>query len=255
MPLWELIIVLLAGVAAGTINTIVGSGSLITFPTLLFFGYPPVVANMSNNVGLLPRGLTGVHGYRRELAGQGRVLRRLLPASALGGITGALLLLVLPPQVFEVVVPLLIGIGVALVAFGPALQKRAAAAHDDVVHPARAAALPVGIFLAGVYGGYFGAAQGVILVGIMSVLMAQDLQVVNGIKNVLGLCVNTIAALVFITVAGRDIDWLVAAVIGVGTLIGGVIGARVGRRLPRPILRAIIVLIGVTAIIRMTLFA
>lgn len=250
-----MVIVLLAGVAAGTINTIVGSGSLITFPTLIFFGYPPVVANMSNNVGLVPGGLTGVHGYRRELRGQGRVLRRLLPASLLGGITGAALLLVLPPEVFEVVVPVLIALGVALVAWGPALQRRAAAAHGDVVHPARAAMLPVAIFLTGIYGGYFGAAQGVILVGIMSVLLAENLQVVNGIKNVLGLGVNTIAALVFVSVAGRDIDWLVAAVIGVGTLMGGVLGARVGRRLPQPALRGFIILIGLVAIVRMTVSA
>lgn len=255
MSPWELLVILLAGVAAGTINTIVGSGSLVTFPTLLFFGYPPVVANMSNNVGLVPGGLTGVHGYRRELTGQGRVLRRLVPASLLGGICGALLLLVLPAEVFEVIVPVLIAVGVALVAFGPWLQSRAAAAHDDVVHPARAAMLPVGIFLAGVYGGYFGAAQGVILVGIMSVLMVQDLQVINGIKNVLGLVVNSVAATVFISIAGRDIDWAVAGVIGVGTLIGGVVGARVGRRLPRPVLRGVIIVIGVVAIGRMTVFA
>lgn len=255
MPFWELVIVLLAGVAAGTINTIVGSGSLITFPTLIFFGYPPIVANMSNSVGLVPGGLTGVHGYRRELRGQGRVLRQLLPASLLGGITGASLLLVLPPEVFEVVVPVLIALGVALVAWGPALQKRAAAAHGDVVHPARPAMLPIAIFLTGIYGGYFGAAQGVILVGIMSVLLAQDLQVVNGIKNVLGLGVNTVAALVFVSVAGRDIDWPAAAAIGAGTLMGGVLGARVGRRLPQSALRAFIILIGLVAIVRMTIFA
>ena len=256
MSAFEVVAILLAGVAAGTINTIVGSGSLVTFPTLLFFGYPPVVANMSNTVGLVGGGITGVHGYRRELRGAGQVLRRLVPASLLGGITGGVLLLVLPPEVFEVVVPLLIAVGVVLVMLGPRLQRRAAERRRrDPAPTPRSAGLGIGVFLAGIYGGYFGAAQGVILVGIMGALLAEELQTINGIKNVLGLVVNAVSALVFIVVAGAEIAWWAALCLGVGAMIGGVLGARVGRRLPPPILRAVIVVVGVVAILQMTVFS
>ncbi|HYO86001.1 MAG TPA: sulfite exporter TauE/SafE family protein [Dermatophilaceae bacterium] len=258
MPVAEVLAILLAGVAAGTINTIVGSGTLITFPTLLFFGYPPLVANMSNNIGLLPGGVSGAYGYRRELNGQAAVLRRLLPMSLLGGVTGAGLLLWLPARVFDTIVPALIGLGLALVFFGPGMQRRAAAHHDAVAHDAvplkgsRRLLLPAGIFLAGIYGGYFGAAQGVILVGLMSVLMAETLQVINAVKNILGLAVNAVAAVVFVAARGGQIDWAVAALIGLGSLAGGVIGARVGRRLPPGRLRAVIIIVGSVAILRLT---
>lgn len=256
MSAFEVVAILLAGVAAGTINTIVGSGSLVTFPTLLFFGYPPVVANMSNTVGLVGGGITGVHGYRRELRGAGQVLRRLVPASLLGGITGGVLLLVLPPEVFEVVVPLLIAVGVVLVMLGPRLQRRAAERRrSDHAPTTRYAGLVIGVFLAGIYGGYFGAAQGVILVGIMGALLAEELQTINGIKNALGLVVNAVSALVFIVVAGAEIAWWAALCLGVGAMIGGVLGARVGRRLPPPILRAVIVVVGVVAILQMTVLS
>ena len=131
----EALCILLAGVAAGTINTIVGSGTLITFPTLLFFGYPPVVANVSNTVGLVAGGVTGVHGYRRELRGSQDTLRRLVPMSLLGAVIGALLLLVLPPEAFAAIVPALIGLGLVLVVLGPRLQSAASARHSDAVVP------------------------------------------------------------------------------------------------------------------------
>jgi uncharacterized membrane protein YfcA len=246
--------ILLAGIGAGTINTIVGSGSLITFPTLLFFGYPPVVANMSNNIGLVPGGVSGSHGYRRELAGSGPTLRRLAPMSLAGGLTGALLLLTLPAAVFAAAVPALIAVGLALVVFGPGLQRRAAAAHPDRVGTARRAILPLGIFAAGVYGGYFGAAQGVILVGLMSVLMSEPLQVVNGMKNVLSLLVNSTAAVVFVALRGAEVSWAAVGLIGLGSLAGGVLGARVGRRLPPTALRAVIITVGVVAIARLTVY-
>lgn len=258
MSPFEIILILLAGVAAGTINTIVGSGSLVTFPTLLFFGVPPVVANMSNTVGLVPGGLTGVHGYRRELSGQGATLRLLVPAAVFGGATGAGLLLVLPAAVFDAVVPVLIALGVVLVVAAPSVQRRARQRHAEggpPSTPARRALLVGLIFLTGVYGGYFGAAQGVILLGVMSMLMTQGLQVINGIKNVLGLVANTLGATVFVLLRGNEIDWWVAVLIGAGTLVGGVVGAGVGRRLPPVALRTFIVVIGVAAIVRMTVWS
>ena len=245
----EIAAVLLAGIAAGTINTVVGSGTLITFPTLLALGVPPVTANVSNTVGLVPGSLSGAVGYRRELAGQRSRLLRLASASLLGGIAGAVLLLVLPASAFDAIVPVLIGIGVLLVILGPAIQRRVAARHEargglpdhgaPWVWPAVAGA--------GVYGGYFGAAQGVLLMAILGIGVDDDLQRHNATKNVLALLVNAVAAVVFIVVA--DVDWPVAGLIAVGSVIGGQIGASVGRRLPAALLRAVIVVVGIAALV------
>lgn len=250
MPWYEVVALLAAGMAAGTINTIVGSGTLITFPTLLFFGFPPLVANVSNTVGLVAGGLTGIHGYRSELAGQGRTLRRLVPASFLGAVTGAILLLALPESAFDAIVPVLIGAAVLLVLLGPRLQAWAGTRHPDHDSLGRRVLMTVGVFAAGVYGGYFGAAQGVLLVGIMSVLMTISLQRINGLKNVLSTVVNAVAAVVFMLVAWERINWSVAALIAVGSLAGGYAGARVGRRLSPSVLRGVIVTIGVVAIVK-----
>jgi uncharacterized membrane protein YfcA len=251
VPWYEVIALLVAGMAAGTINTIVGAGTLITFPMLLFFGYPPVVANVSNTVGLVAGGVTGIHGYRAELVGQGRTLRALMPASFLGAVTGAVLLLWLPESAFDAIVPVLIALALVLVLAGPRLQAWAAARHPDQDSRGRRLLMTVGIFGAGVYGGYFGAAQGVLLLGIMSVLMTISLQRITGLKNVLGTVVNAVAALTFILVAPDRIDWAVAALIAVGALAGGFVGARVGRRLSPSVLRAVIVVVGVLAIAKM----
>jgi uncharacterized protein len=251
VPWYEVIALLGAGMAAGTINTIVGAGTLITFPTLLFFGYPPLVANVSNTVGLVAGGITGIHGYRRELVGQGGVLRALMPASLLGAVTGAVLLLWLPESAFDAIVPALIAVSVLLVLLGPRLQAWAAARHPDHESGGRRLLLIAGVFAAGVYGGYFGAAQGVLLVGIMSVLMTISLQRVNGLKNVLATVANAVAALTFILVAPERINWAVAALVAVGALAGGYVGARFGRRLSPVMLRGLIVVVGVLAIAKM----
>ena len=251
MPWYEVVALLAAGMAAGTINTIVGSGTLITFPALLFFGYPPLVANVSNTVGLVAGGLTGIHGYRAELVGQGRTLRRLVPASLLGAATGAILLLLLPESAFEAIVPALIAAALLLVLLGPRLQGWAAARHPDHDSLGRHLLLTMGVFVAGIYGGYFGAAQGILLVGIMSVLTTVGLQRVNGLKNVLSTVVNAVAAVLFMLVAWDRINWAVAALIAAGALAGGYVGARVGRRLSPRVLRGVIVVIGVVAIAKM----
>lgn len=251
MPWYEVVALLAAGMAAGTINTIVGSGTLITFPTLLFFGYAPLVANVSNTVGLVAGGLTGIHGYRAELVGQGPTLRRLVPVSFLGALTGAILLLKLPESAFDAIVPVLIAAALLLVLFGPRLQAWAAARHPDHDSLGRRLLMTVGVYAAGIYGGYFGAAQGVLLVGIMSVLMTISLQRINALKNVLGTVVNSVAAITFMLVAWERINWPVAALIAAGALAGGYVGARVGRRLSPVALRGVIVVIGVVAIAKM----
>jgi len=251
VPWYEVIALVAAGVAAGAINTIVGSGTLIPFPTLLFFGYPPLVANVSNTVGLVAGGITGIHGYRQELVGLGGVMRRLMPVSLLGAGTGAILLLWLPESAFDAVVPVLIAAALLLVLFGPRLKAWAAVRHPDHESGGRRVLLVVGVFAAGVYGGYFGAAQGVLMVGILSALMTISLQRVNGLKNVLVTVANAVAAVIFILVAPDRINWAVAALIAVGALIGGYVGARVGRRLSPVMLRGLIVVVGVLAIAKM----
>ena len=275
-----------AGLAAGTINTVVGSGTLITFPTLLAFGYPPVLANVSNNVGLVPGVASGVIGYRAELAGQRRRVIRLGSASVSGGLLGAILLLVLPADAFHAIVPALIGVALVMVVFQPRLAKWVAArqrsrASADQRGAGRAAPLAGGgtgtavvldqapgdtarqdaglqvggpvlwvlVFAAGVYGGYFGAAQGVLLIGLMGVAFTDSMQRINGVKNVLAGLVNGTAAVVF--VIATHIDWGAAGLIAAGSILGGQIGARVGRKLPPWGLRLLIVCVGVAALVRL----
>lgn len=254
MSVVEALIILAAGLAAGTINTIVGSGSLITFPTLLLLGYPPVVANVSNNIGLVPGGVSGSLGYRAELTGRSRFLLRNAPLSLFGAIVGAVLLLRLPAAAFRAIVPILIVVALVLVLVGPALQRRSQRRSGDTVPSWHRAALSVGVFVAGVYGGYFGAAQGVLLVGILSVLTSEPLQRLNAYKNVLALVVNAVAAVTFVLIARSQIDWLVVLMIGVGSLLGGVLGARIGRRLPPAVLRGVIVVVGTVAIVKLIWF-
>ena len=258
MSLLEALGILLAGLGAGTINTIVGSGTLITFPTLLFLGYPPVVANVSNTVGLVAGGVTGVHGYRNELRGSGPTLRRLAPASLLGGVIGAVLLLVLPPEAFTAIVPVLIGLGLVLVVLGPRLNRGAALRREQGIVPAVAwhgPALVGGTLVAGIYGGYFGAAQGVILMGLMSALSSEPIQRLNGYKNVLATIVNAVAAITFILVARDEVNWLVALLVGVGAFAGGFVGSKIGRRLPPVVLRGVIIVVGLVGIIKIVWFS
>jgi uncharacterized protein len=254
----EVVAILAAGFWAGMINVVVGSGTLVTFPTLLLFGYPPLVANVSNNIGLVGGGITGTVGYRRELAGHRPALRRLLPASLLGGLTGAILLLVLPADAFRMIVPALIAIGLIMVVWGPALQRRAArgGGQGDLakLSPRRLTVVIAGIYLLGIYGGYFGAAQGVLIVGLMSALTAEGMQSITGLKNLLTTAVNAVAAVAFLVFSPESVDWTAVALIAAGATLGGVAGARFGRRLSPVLMRALIVVVGLAAIARMLLF-
>ncbi len=251
MSLLEAIAIGLAGLAAGTINTVVGSGTLITFPTLLAFGVPPVTANVSNTIGLVPGSVSGVVGYRRELVGQRSRILRIGIASLLGGVLGGVLLLVLPEDAFSAIVPALVGLGILLVLFQPRISAWVQARHDRPGSPARNPVLGArwvwpAVLVAGVYGGYFGAAQGVLLMGIMGVGISETMQRLNALKNVLAAIVNAVAGLLFAIVA--DVDWRIVALIGVGSVIGGQLGATVGRRLPGQVLRWTIVVVGVVAL-------
>lgn len=254
MSIWEALAVFVAGIGAGTINTIVGSGTLITFPVLLLTGLPPVTATVSNALGLIPGSISGAIGYREELKGQrGRILR-LGAVAAIGGLAGAILLLMLPARAFETIVPVLVALALILVIFQPRLSKavQARRARDGKEgNPDGGPLLMTGLLLASVYGGYFTAAQGIIYLALMGMLLADTLQRLNAVKNVLAAIVNSVAALFFLFVA--EFDWTAVLLIAVGSAIGGQIGAKVGRRLPPPVLRGVIVAIGTIAIVQLLL--
>jgi uncharacterized membrane protein YfcA len=280
-----------AGLAAGTINTVVGSGTLITFPTLLAFGYPPLLANVSNTIGLVPGVLSGIYGFRRELAGQRKRLLFLGSGSLAGGVLGAVLLLVLPAGAFNAIVPALIALALVLVVIQPRLAGKVAArresagsgnaaGQDDaevnsgttggaaaidtatvidtaaVKAPTRTLTrgglvLWAMVFGTGVYGGYFGAAQGVLLLAFLGIAFTDPMPQLNAAKNVLAALVNGVAAVIFIALS--QVDWTVVALIAAGSIVGGQIGARIGRRLPPMALRALIVCVGIAALLKLLL--
>ncbi|MFJ4339915.1 sulfite exporter TauE/SafE family protein [Streptomyces sp. NPDC088915] len=254
LSIWEALAVFAAGIGAGTINTIVGSGTLITFPVLLATGLPPITANVSNALGLVPGSVSGAIGYRRELKGQKKRVLRLGAAALVGGLVGAILLLALPSDAFDAIVPVLIGLALVLVLLQPriaAAVKRRRERAGTEAHPDGGPALLVGLLLASMYGGYFGAAQGVLYLSLMGLLLHDDLQRVNAVKNILGALVNGVAAVFFLFVA--DFDWTAVLLIAVGSTIGGQLGAKVGRRLSPAVLRGVIIAVGVVAILQLTL--
>lgn len=248
MSLGEAAAIALAGMGAGAINTLVGSGTLITFPVLLAFGYAPVTANVSNTVGLVPGSVSGAWGYRRELGGQRSRAVRLGSTSVVGGLTGAILLLVLPAAAFKAIVPVFIAIALVLTVLQPRIQAWLLRRGERPHHggPATAA----GVLGTGVYGGYFGAAQGILLIAVLSVGLDQDLHRTNALKNVLAGLTNGVAAVWFVFAA--DVQWDAAALIAGGSVLGAQLAARYGRRLPASWLRALVVVVGVSAILRLT---
>jgi uncharacterized protein len=244
----EIVAIALAGLAAGSINTLVGSGTLITFPVLLAFGYPPVTANVSNTIGLVPGSVSGAVGYRRELAGQARRAARLGTMSLAGGITGAVLLLVLPASAFKAIVPVFIAAALVLTVLQPRLSAWLLERQIDLERRG-SVMTPLAVYVTGVYGGYFGAAQGILLLAILGVALAQDLQRTNALKNVLAGLTNGVAGVYFMFAA--HVDWAPAGIIACSSIAGAQLGARYGRRLPPDALRAIVVTVGVFAIVRL----
>lgn len=229
-----------AGLAAGAMNVIVGSGSLVTFPTLLAVGFAPVLANVSNTVGLVPGSFSGVTAYRRELKGQGRRALRLGCASVLGGLAGATLLLELPGTVFRRAVPVLVVVACVLMAIQPRVGRWLASRGERHVH----GGFPLlgSVFATGIYGGYFGAAQGVILIALLAIFIEDDLQRLNGVKNVLALLANGSAAVLFL--AASHVSWEVVGLIAAGSIVGGQVGGVLGRRLSPRTLRLVVVVGG-----------
>lgn len=253
----QIVLIALAAVGAGAINALVGSGTLITFPTLVALGYPPITATMSNAVGLVAGGVSGTWGYRAELRGQWDRLRWQIPASLVSAALGAFLLLHLPEKVFTRIVPVLLVLALVLVAGGPRIQgwvrRRAELEGRRAEHvtPLRMAALVFGTFAVGVYGGYFTAAQGILLIGVMGALLPESVQRMNAAKNLLALVVNVVAAVGYTLVAYDRISWPVAGLIALGSLIGGTLGARYGRRLSPNALRITILVVGLIGLYRL----
>ncbi|HWB67758.1 MAG TPA: sulfite exporter TauE/SafE family protein [Mycobacteriales bacterium] len=240
------IVIFAVGLVAGTVNTIVGSGSLLTFPTLLGLGYAPVLANVSNTVGLISGAVSGAIGYRRELAGQARRILALVPVLVAGTILGAVLLLELPQSAFSDVVPVLILVAVVMVVAGPLIARRRRTGEPRL-HPGPL--LQTGTFLTSVYGGYFGAAQGVILLGLFGITLDDDMQRLNAAKNVVAAMINAVGALFFI--ARTTIAWDVVGLLFAGSAIGGQLGAVVGRRLSPTVLRVVIAVVGTGVAIKL----
>ncbi|WP_045731337.1 sulfite exporter TauE/SafE family protein [Pseudarthrobacter chlorophenolicus] len=255
MEILSSILVFFAGLWAGTINAVVGSGTLVTFPVLIALGITPVVASMSNAMGLVAGTAAGAWGYRREVAGRGRQLLKLLPASLLGGITGAWLLLHLPEKVFHYVAPVLLVLALLMVMFQPKLQSWVRTREQNPEHAVRdrshGVLLVVLVYLAGVYGGYFVAAQGILLVGILGVFLSGTMQNANAMKNFLVLGVNMVAAISYLLFAFDRINWLVVLLIAVSSTIGGLVGAKVGRKLSPRVLRGVIFTLGIVALVVM----
>ncbi|EID54100.1 sulfite exporter TauE/SafE family protein [Saccharomonospora xinjiangensis] len=252
---WHAVVITVAGVWAGMINAVVGSGTLVTFPVLVALGYPPVTATTSNAIGLAPGSISGAVGYRHELRGQRTRLLRFTPASLIGALCGAVLLLSLPADAFETVVPALVGLAVVLVIVQPkvsswVLRRREEREQSGAAEAAYGGWLVLGlIFLIGVYGGYFTAAQGVMLMAVMGMLLNETLQRLNAVKNVLSAVVNVVAGTVYAFVA--PVNWIVVALLAVGSVAGGLLGAKVGRRLSPTALRAVIVIVGLAAMVQL----
>jgi uncharacterized membrane protein YfcA len=248
MTVLEAVAIFAAGIVAGTINTVVGSGTLFTFPVLLAFGYAPVTANVSNTIGLVPGSASGAIGYRRELVGQQRRLALLASFSVAGGVLGAVLLLTLPASAFKDIVPVFILMALLLILFQSRinrfLESRGSARGERPGLLALA-----GVFAGGIYGGYFGAAQGILVLAILGLSIEDRLQRLNALKVVMTGAVNLVSGIVFVFAA--HVAWAPAGLIAGGSVLGGVVGARIGRRLSPRVLRGVIVVVGIVAIVRL----
>ncbi|MCB0076144.1 MAG: sulfite exporter TauE/SafE family protein [Anaerolineales bacterium] len=236
-------LIALAALLAGVVNALAGGGTLISFPALLALGVPPVVANITNTVALLPGYVGGMIGQAADLRGQGKRLLWFLPSSLIGGLIGALLLLTTDEALFEALVPWLILVATALLAVQAPLRRW----MRQRAGKAAGAALPLplavaGIVLAAIYGGYFGAGLSVIVLAVLGLLLDESLTRLNALKQGISFAVNSSAALYFLF--SGHVLWTVAAIMAVGALLGGALGGRIAGRIPPDRLRAIVVGVG-----------
>lgn len=250
LPLfWRLTIFLASGIGAGVANGIAGGGTFITFPTLLATGIQALQANVSTSVGVLPSYVGGISGFRHQIRRHARLIRSLLPSCILGAALGCVLLLTASPGTFRAVVPWLIGAGTLLFALAPRITRRLA--HIDHAHPGRRWTLVIGIFACSVYGGYFGAGLGILLLAVMAISLPFELPELQGLRNLLSLIINSSAAVIFVLRGHLATDAVYMLLIG--TLIGGWLGTTLIRRLSPRIVRVLIILIGVVTTVRLAI--
>lgn len=241
-------IIIIAGVGAGAINTIVGSGSLLSYPVLVFLGLPPVAANIANTVGLVPGSITGAWAYRHELANVRSILLRVGIASVIGAVIGAFLLTVLPSRWFQLVVPVLIAGAALLVLFQNKIVESINPSQQTRWLP-----LVIAVFAASIYGGYFSAAQGVLLLAILGLYLGHSIQTQNALKNLLQCLVNIVASVYFVSTG--NVEWTWVLYLAIGTTIGALAGAWLAKRLPARIFRIFIATFGVAVAIVMAYLA
>ncbi|HWL43806.1 MAG TPA: sulfite exporter TauE/SafE family protein [Ilumatobacter sp.] len=252
----DILLIAVAGFGAGAVNGMAGGGSLVSYPALLATGHGALVANVTNTVGILPGYAGGAAGFRSELRSQRARVREFAPLALLGGLAGAGLLLTTPEDVFDGVAPALIIAACLLFAFQPLLSKRiarrrAAAGPVDAADVHRPASWPVkaAVFVASVYGGYFGAGLGVIYLAVLGTVLPDPLPKINSLRGVMSLVVNALAVVLFGIAA--DVAWGAAGILAATSLVGGYIGARTALRLPAPMLRAVVLAFGVVAVWRL----
>jgi uncharacterized protein len=241
------LLVALAGLGAGIVNGVAGGGTLVSFPVLLALGYPALTANVTNTVGIWPGYVGGVAGFREEIGDQQATVRALAPAAAIGAVVGAVLLLTTSPADFQRAAPWLVLVASALFAVQPLLRKLLAGVGHD--HPTRRLLLFGGTFVASVYGGYFGAAMGVMFLAILGLALPDTLSRTSGLRTILSVLVNGIAAVAFMIAA--SLAWVAVALLAAGSLVGGWIGARLARHLPAPVFRVVVVAIGLATAIKL----
>lgn len=251
---WKIVIIFLAGCAAGISNGIAGGGTFLSFPTLLAMGIPTLTANMSSSVGVLPSTFGGIRVFRSELRAHRDLLTDLIPTCVLGSGAGTALLLLGSSQTFSRVVPWLIGTATALFALAPRittyLATRKRAKGPGAV---RRRALFAGIFVAAVYGGYFGAGLGIVLLAVMALTVPYDMNVLNGLRVALALVINTIAGIVFVLRGHLAVQAVL--VLLVGALIGGWLGTLLIKRLSPTVVRALVILIGAVTTVKLAISA
>ena len=241
---WMWLLIALAGFGAGAINSVAGSGTLITFPTLIAFGVPPITANVSNNLGLVPGSLAAFKVSRYQLAGVKSRLPQLLGWSATGAVLGALAVLKFPASSFTSILPFLILLGVALMLLQPVIIKF----HPHIPSDRLSLSIRIAVFLTGIYGGYFGAAQGVILIAILSSFAGETLMRANALKNALAGTANLVAGIIFAMIA--PVNWSIVLTISIGSMLGAWVGIRYGKKIPINVYRALICVVGLTAAIK-----
>lgn len=233
-------LVAVAGLAAGVVNGVAGGGTMVSFPSLLALGYPALTANMTSTVGIWPGYVGGIAGFREEIGDQRRTVVALAPAAVVGAACGAVLLLTTSQALFAHLAPWLVLGATVLFAVQPIVSR--GLAHVSGHHPTRRVLMQGGTFVTSVYGGYFGAGMGVLLLAVLGIALPDTLVRSSGLRAALSVVVNAVAALVFI--ARGTLVWDVVGLLAAGSLVGGWVGSTVARRLPAPALRAVVVVIG-----------